>query len=159
MHQEIMEIKAKSENENEERKNPKKEQLSYSNMLFYLAIDGLVVKNPPANAGDAGHLGFNPCTGKIPWSRKRQPFPVILPGRSHRQRSLLGCTVHGVAKCWTLQSNWTHRHTAIGSIYHLSRQNDHTFCIFGDLQHMILLPWDSYWKVVKTAYFCFRIEW
>ena len=105
MHQEIMEIKAKSENENEERKNPKKEQLSYFNMLFYLAIDGLMVKNPPANAGDTGHLGSNPCTGKIPWSRKRKPSPVFLPGRSHRQRSLLAYTVHGVAKCWTLQSN------------------------------------------------------
>ena len=34
--------------------------------------------------------GFNPCVGKIPWRRKRQPTPVLLPGRSHGWRSLVG---------------------------------------------------------------------
>ena len=33
---------------------------------------------------------FHPCIGKIPWRRKWQPTPVILPGESHRQRSLAG---------------------------------------------------------------------
>ena len=28
--------------------------------------------------------------GKIPWSRKWQPTPVFLPGKSHGQRSLAG---------------------------------------------------------------------
>ena len=32
--------------------------------------------------------GFDPCVGKIPWSRKWQPTPVFLPGESHGQRSL-----------------------------------------------------------------------
>ena len=32
---------------------------------------------------------FHPCVGKIPWRRTRQPTPV-LPGKSHRQRSLAG---------------------------------------------------------------------
>ena len=27
--------------------------------------------------------GFNPWVGKIPWSRKWQPTPVFLPGKSH----------------------------------------------------------------------------
>ena len=31
---------------------------------------------------------FNPCVGKIPWSRAWQPTPVFLPGGSHRQRRL-----------------------------------------------------------------------
>ena len=28
--------------------------------------------------------------GRIPWSRKRQPLPVILPGKSHGQWLLMG---------------------------------------------------------------------
>ena len=31
---------------------------------------------------------FNLWVGKIPWRRKWQPTPVILPGKSHGQRSL-----------------------------------------------------------------------
>ena len=34
--------------------------------------------------------GFDPWVGKIPWSRKWQPAPVFLPGKFHRQRSLVG---------------------------------------------------------------------
>ena len=46
----------------------------------------LVVKNPPANAQDAGST----WVGKIPWRREWQPTPVFLPGKSHGQRSLAG---------------------------------------------------------------------
>ena len=53
------------------------------------------VKNPPANAGDAGNA--DPWAGKIPWRREWQPTPVFLPGKSHGQRSLVGFN-HGVAK-------------------------------------------------------------
>ena len=35
-------------------------------------------------------LQFNPWVGKIPWSRKWLPTPVLLPGKSHGQRSLPG---------------------------------------------------------------------
>ena len=42
-------------------------------------------------------LRFDPCVGKIPWRRKWQPAPVLLPGKSHGQRSL-AATVHGVVK-------------------------------------------------------------
>jgi len=34
--------------------------------------------------------GFDPWVGKIPWRRKGQPTPVFLPGKFHRQRSLVG---------------------------------------------------------------------
>ena len=30
--------------------------------------------------------------GEIPWRRKRLPTPVFLPGKSHGQRSLAGCS-------------------------------------------------------------------
>ena len=32
--------------------------------------------------------GFDPWVGKMPWSRKWQPTPLFLPGKSHGQRSL-----------------------------------------------------------------------
>ena len=35
---------------------------------------------------------FDPWVGKMPWRRKWQPTPVPLPGKSHRQRSLVGCS-------------------------------------------------------------------
>ena len=39
--------------------------------------------------------GFNPWDSKIPWRRKWQPTPVCLPGKSHGQRSLVGCGPRG----------------------------------------------------------------
>ena len=38
---------------------------------------------------------FDPCVGKIPWRRKWQSTPVLLPGKSHGQRSLVGCSPWG----------------------------------------------------------------
>ena len=37
-------------------------------------------------------LGFDPWVGKSPWRRKWQPTPVFLPGKSHGQRRLAGCS-------------------------------------------------------------------
>ena len=42
----------------------------------------LVVKNPPANAGDIKRRGFDLWVKKISWRRARQPIPVFLPGES-----------------------------------------------------------------------------
>ena len=49
----------------------------------------LVVKNPPANAGNVRRW-FDPWIRKIPWRRAWQPTPVFLTGKSHGQRSLVG---------------------------------------------------------------------
>ena len=48
---------------------------------------GSVVKNPPANAGDAG---LTPGSG-----RSLQPTPVFLAAKSHEQRSLVGYSPWG----------------------------------------------------------------
>ena len=40
-------------------------------------------------------LGFNPLVRKIPWRRARQSDSSILPGESHGQRSLAGCSPRG----------------------------------------------------------------
>ena len=50
----------------------------------------LVVKNPPANAGDVRDSSSIPGLGKIPWRRAWQPTPVFLPEESHGQGSLAG---------------------------------------------------------------------
>ena len=47
----------------------------------------LVVKNPPADAGDIRELGS--ILG-IHWRRAWHSTPVFLPGESHGQRSLVG---------------------------------------------------------------------
>ena len=41
-------------------------------------------------------LGFSPWVRKIPWSGKWQPTPVFLPGKSHRQRSLVSYSPWGL---------------------------------------------------------------
>ena len=50
----------------------------------------LVVKYPPANAGDIRDEGFDPWAGKIPWRRAWQPTPVFLSGEFQGQRCLAG---------------------------------------------------------------------
>ena len=37
-----------------------------------------------------GRPGFDPWVRKIPWRRKWQPTPVLLPGKSHGWRNLVG---------------------------------------------------------------------
>jgi len=48
-----------------------------------------VVKNLPANAGDARDVGLIQV-GKSSWRRKWQPTLGFLPEKTHRQRSLVG---------------------------------------------------------------------
>ena len=38
---------------------------------------------------------FDPWVGKIPWSRKWQPTPVFLPGKSHEQWRLASYSLRG----------------------------------------------------------------
>ena len=42
-----------------------------------------------ASCLQCGRPGFHPWVGKIPWRRKRQPTPVLLPRKSHGRRSLV----------------------------------------------------------------------
>ena len=45
--------------------------------------------------------GLDTCVRKIPWRRAWQPTSVLLPGKLHGQRSLVGATVHGVTESKT----------------------------------------------------------
>ena len=66
---------------------------------------GSVVKNPPANAGDAVLI-----PGTIPRRRKWQSTPVFLPGESHGQRSLVGCIQSMGSQRVRHDSNWRCTH-------------------------------------------------
>ena len=51
---------------------------------------------------------FNPWVGKIPWRRKWQPTPVLLPGKFHGQKSLVGYM--GLQR---VRHDWAHMHIYI----------------------------------------------
>ena len=50
----------------------------------------LDVKNLPAKSRRCKRHEFDPWLGKIPWRRDWQPTLVLLPIKSHGQRSLAG---------------------------------------------------------------------
>jgi len=50
-----------------------------------------MIKNLPV----VQETGFDPWVGKIPWRRKWQPVPILLPGKSHGQRILAGYSPWG----------------------------------------------------------------
>ena len=66
----------------------------------------LVVKNPPASARDTGRQGLDPWIRNSPWRKEWQPTPGFLPGESHGQRSLAGCSPWGCK-----ESDMTHTRT------------------------------------------------
>ena len=42
-----------------------------------------------------GRPGFDPWVRKMPWRKEQLPTAVFLPGESHGQRSLVGCSPWG----------------------------------------------------------------
>ena len=59
-------------------------------------------KESACNAGDPGSI---PGLGRSPAEGNGDPFQLFLPGKSHGQRSIMGYSLHGVAKSWTPLSN------------------------------------------------------
>ena len=62
-----------------------------------------------------------PWVGKIPWKRAWQPTPVSLPGESHGQRSLAGCSPWGQKESDTIEATQQARRR-----YRL-QENDYAF--------------------------------
>ena len=75
-----------------------------------------VVKNPPASARDARDMSYL-WVRKIPWSRKWQPTPVLLPGKFHGQKNLADYRSMGSLR---VRHDWvtkhTHTHTKLAGI-------------------------------------------
>ena len=78
-----------------------------------------MAKNSPGNAGDE-RLRFNPWVGKMPWRRKWQPTPVLLPGKSHELRSLIGYSPWGCKDLDTTERLHFHLHFITGKTIALS---------------------------------------
>ena len=51
------------------------------------------------------------------WRRKWQPTPVLLPGESHGQRSLVGCSPWGHTESDTTEATWQ-QHITFRSLIH-----------------------------------------
>ena len=58
-------------------------------------------KQPACQCRRCKRHRFDPWVGKVPWRRKWQPTPVLLPGKFYGQRSLTDYTVHKVSKSQT----------------------------------------------------------
>ena len=69
---------------------------------------------------------FDAWVGKIPWRRKWRPAPVLLPGKSHGQRSL------GVYSAWDHSDTTEHAHntTQHGRGYHLADYSAESFTCY-----------------------------
>ena len=53
---------------------------------------GASVKEPTCQCKRCKRYRFSLWVGQIPWRREWLPTPVFLPGESHGQRSLMGCS-------------------------------------------------------------------
>ena len=97
--------------------------------------------------------GFDPWVGNIPWRRKWQPTPGLLPGESHGQRNLVG-TVHGVAKSLTrLKRLSMHTHIRPGKHNHnLCHKYIHYFLKFLPTLLLLLFFYDK-----NTFFFFFHL--
>ena len=89
-----------------------------SSYTIWASQVALVIKNPPANAGDFKRWGFSPWVGKIPWWREWQPTLVFLSEKSHGQRSLVGYS-SWVAESWTWLK-WLSSHSSSSSCWLLA---------------------------------------
>ena len=69
----------------------------WQRLLQYCKVVSLKKKKKkiylPRHTGDAGSI---PGLGKSPWRRKWQSTPVVMPGKSHGQRSLAGYSLWGL---------------------------------------------------------------
>ena len=85
-----------------------------------------MVKNLPANVGDARDLGLTPGSGRSPGEEKWQPTPVFLPGKFQGQRSLVGYSPRN----WKESDTTDCAHTHTLTTYHV--QSIHYWSFFAD---------------------------
>ena len=69
-----------------------------------------MVRNLPANAGRCKRHRFHPWVGKIPWRRKWELTPVLLPGKFCGQRNLAGYSQWGLKESDATEHIDTHSH-------------------------------------------------
>ena len=74
----------------------------------------MVVKNPPANAGDTRDSGLIPGMGQFPGGGNGNPLQYSCLGNP-MDRGDWWATVHGVAESGTAEHTHTHTHTHTGT--------------------------------------------
>ena len=101
--------------------------------MFMLHVYGasqvmLAVRSLSANAGDLSHAG-SIYVRKNRWRRAWQPTPVFSPGES-LVRGGWWATVHGVAKSWTWQKQFSmHVYAHVYAYVIVWYENSMTVCI------------------------------
>ena len=118
---------------------------------------GSVDKEPACQCRRCRKHGINPWVRKIPWRRKWQPTPVFFPGKSHGQRSLVGCSPHGVVKSQTQLSEHTFTRKAHYSVFssfliHCPKLVRNHFGLPESISQKIMAPHTSTlaWKIPWT---------
>ena len=93
------------------RSNKYKTMLSSHYPVSVEIMTGARGEGPATNEGDMRHR-FHPWVRKIPWRRKWQSAPVLLPGKSHGRRSLVGYSPWGrrVGHDWATERLHFHYH-------------------------------------------------
>ena len=76
-------------------------------ILWHIGLPGGASgKEPAYQCRRHNRLGFNPWVRKIPWRRARQLTPVVLPGESHGQRTLVGSSPWGRKESEMTEVTW-----------------------------------------------------
>ena len=102
----------------------------------------------------SGHRrrGFSPWIRKVPWKRKWQPTPVILPGESHGQRSLVGYSPWACKETrrsdstttTTKARRWTQKMYLLICWYLTLKANSSQWLTHGDWSVSFACLWTSY---------------
>ena len=100
-------------------------------VVIWASPGGTSSKEPACQCRRRKKPGFDPWVGKMPWRRAWQPTPVFLPGESHGQRSLVGCSPWGRE-----ESDMTERRSAVEECRRRNRPSP--------LVPVSLLPLDSW---------------
>ena len=78
---------------------------------FHFRITFSLVAQTVKRLSTMRETGFDPQVGKMPWRREWQSTPVLLPGESHGQRSLVGYSPWGRKESDTTERLHFHLHS------------------------------------------------
>ena len=86
--------------------------------------------------------GFDPWVGKIPWRKKWQSTPVLLPGKSHGQRSLVGYSPWRCKELDTTERLHFHLNFYTKTTYVFCRKREWLSCVWLFVTPWIHSPWN-----------------
>ena len=98
----------------------------FSALIFNISATSLVtqmVKYLPA-------MQETQVQSLVPWRRKWQPTPVLLPGKFPDRGSWHGVAIHGVAKSQTQQQLIQHNNTLFNLVFHKKKKYSNFYPIF-----------------------------